>query len=273
MTDNSKKKKIIIGSVVGAVFLVSALAIGITINIKNEKEAQEVARLEQEKKEKEAQELKKQQEQQEQEEKERQEKLLKWNNEWNALGENQEYLALGSEYFYREGEANINGSYSFHITEEFLGTLFTICDGWYNGATVEDLRLVLNSALASLPNNATAQETYEAFVSYTEMVNRDAVITGEGQNPYDILVKNEPTQNTQQPNSNTTGNGSSNSNKNTNSNSNSNSNSNTPPSDSSDKGVSQDEAVPDGWTVDNGPDEWSEDQQGGVEGGLMSGGN
>ena len=272
MTGISKKKKIIIGSVVGAVFLVSALAIGITINIKNEKEAQEVARLEQEQKEKEAQELKKQQEQQEQEEKERQEKLLKWNNEWNALGENQEYLALGSDYFYREGEANINGSYSFHITEEFLGTLFTICDGWYNGATVEDLRLVLNSALASLPNNATAQQTYEAFVSYTEMVNRDAVITGEGQNPYDILVKNEPTQNTQQSTNNNS-NSNSNSNGNTTSkpNNNSSSNNSTPPSDnSSGEEVNLDDIF--GGNKDL-PDEWSEDQQGGVEGGLMSGGN
>ena len=186
-------------------FLVSTLAILIFNNIKKEKELQEAFRLEQEQAEKEAQELKKQQEQQKQAEKEHQEKLTKWNTEWNALGDSQQYLALGSEYFYREGEANLNGLYSFHITEEFLGTLFTICDGWYNGATVEDLRLVLNSALASLPNNATAQETYDAFMSYTEMVNRDAVITGKGQNPYDILVKKEPTQNTQQSNNSGSG--------------------------------------------------------------------
>lgn len=267
MNDKSKKKKIIVGSLTAFVILVGALAIVIFNNIKNE--LQEVARLEQEEKKKEAQELK---EQQKQEEKERQEKLAKYETEWSLLEDGKQYLALSSDYLKRV-EKHENGLYSYKISEEFVGTLYSIVDGFYNGATMEDLGVILNGALASLPDNATGKEVYDALVDYADTVDRDEVVTGEGTNPMDVLT---PSTNQSNGNSNTNNNSdnnssTTNSNKNNNSNGNTSSNNN-PPADTSDEDYSVEDTLPDGWAsnqVEGDPD----DHKAGVGGGLGTGGN
>lgn len=279
MTENSKKKKIIIGSVVGAVLLVSALAIGLSINIKNEKEAQEVARLEQEQKEKEAQELK---EKQEKEEKERQEqeRLAKYEMEWSLLEDGQQYLTLGTDYLKRV-EKHENGLYSYKITEEFVGTLYSIADGFYNGATMEDLSVILNGALVSLPDNATGKEVYDAFVNYADTVDRSEVVSGEGRNPMEVLT---PTNNQSSTNNNSSSNGggtgtsgggnsSSGGGGSTNTD---NGGSSTPPDNSSnnDSESSGGWGSADGWDVStDAPEGDPEDHKGGVEGSIGTGGN
>ena len=191
MNDKSKKKKIIVGSLTAFVILVGALAIIFINNIK--KELQEVARIEQEENDKALK------EQQEQEEKERQERLAKYETEWSLLEDGQQYLTLGSNYFKRV-EKHDNGLYTYKISEEFVGTLYSIVDGFYNGASMEDLSVILNGALASLPDNATGKEVYDAFVDYADTVDRDEVVTGEGDMPMDVLT---PTTNTQTSNGGT----------------------------------------------------------------------
>lgn len=179
----SKKKIIIISSVIAVVFL-SALAILIFNNVKKERELQEAIKLI-EQQEKEAQELK---EQQEQEEKERQEqeKLAEYESKWNALGNGKQYLALGSDHLKRTpkttGVNASDGLYDYTYSEEFIGTLFMIADQYFDGASKSDLDTVLNVALNELPDNATDREVYDALIKFTEMfVDKETVIFGLGE--------------------------------------------------------------------------------------------
>jgi len=246
----SKKKIIIISSVIAVVFL-SALAILIFNNVKKERELQEAIKLI-EQQEKEAQELK---EQQEQEEKERQEqeKLAEYESKWNALGNGKQYLALGSDHLKRTpkttGVNASDGLYDYTYSEEFIGTLFMIADQYFDGASKSDLDTVLNVALNELPDNATDREVYDALIKFTEMfVNKETVIFGLGE-PALGNSSNQTASNTTSSNTNTN-NSNKNSNKNNNSSSSNNNNS------SSNEGSMEDffnsGTTEDGWEVSDG---------------------
>lgn len=247
-----KKKIIIILSVI-AVVLVSALAILISNNIKKERELQEAIKLI-EQQEKEAQELK---EQQEQEEKERQEqeRLAKLEEGWNALGENQQYLTPNTEHF--NVTYNNDNTWKFTYSAEFVRTLLLIENGWFSSASMEDINRIINIAIPLLPENPTGKDLFGKFVEIAQTKDRDTIITGEGESPYDYFSSwgddtTDTTQSQQTTNnnnqSNTNNNNSSNSNKNNNSNSNSS-------SDNSDAGISEEEAgAANGWDVNTNPD-------------------
>ena len=226
--ENRKKKIIIISSVIAVIF-VSALAILIFNNVKKERELQEAIKLEQELEEKALK------EQQEQEEKEHQERVAKLEEGWNALGENQEYLALGSEHLKRTIEKQGNATLTtFTYTEEFIGTLYMIQDGWFVGINNQELVDALTEALAHIEGDtATGKEVYDALCDYISVVNRSAVISGTGEAPFSESTNNTVSQKDNQNQS--SNNQSSNKNNNQSSNKNNNSN-NPPPSESDDSG-------------------------------------
>lgn len=185
---------------------------------------------------------------------------------WKDMMENQEYLSLGSDYLKRV-EKHENGLYSYKITEEFVGTLYSIVDGFYNGATMEDLSVILNGALVSLPDNATGKEVYDAFVNYAETVDRDAVITGEGTDVLQGLIEIEPntTPNNQTSNNNNSNNSSSNKNNNTNNNNSQQQNSNNSSNDDSSSNEEDSEGgwgASDGWDVSGAPEGDPDDNAG-----------
>ena len=249
----TKKKKIIIGSIIAiAVILVGTLAILIFNNIKKEKELQEAIKLEQEQAEKEERELR------EQEEKERQDRLAKLEEGWNDLGDNQQYLNLGSQHLKR----TTNGDeVTFEYDLDFIDSFYMINDGWFQGCSKEELAKILSVALVDLPDNATGKEVYDALCDYSESINRDVAITGKGT---DIMqdfaeFEPEPTQNNQtsnqssNKNNGTSGNSSNNSSNSNNSTGNNNSSSDDNQEDNSDEidlppGVS---GAPEGDPADN----------------------
>ena len=223
--ENRKKKIIIISSVIAVIF-VSALAILIFNNIKKERELQEAIKLEQELEEKALK------EQQEQEEKERQERVVKLEEGWNALGENQEYLALGSDHLKRTINSDETSDFTWSV--EFIGALYMINDGVFNGIKKHDLNTFLDIALQDLPDNATGKEVYDAILKATELINVEELKNNIGEDPLAGLIQTdpEPTQSQQQTNqsSSNKNNNSSSSNKNNSSNNNQ---SSTPPADNS----------------------------------------
>lgn len=231
----SKKKKIIIS-------LIEALAvIAIILVLLNEwgnrehEKMLEATKLEQELEEKALK------EQQEQEEKERQERLAKLEEGWNALGENQEYLALGSTHLKR----TIEGDYHiFNYDIDFIDSLYMINDGWFQGISREDLGSILAVALVDLPDNATGRQVYDALCNYCENNNRSEVVTGQGVDVLEGLVKNDssPTSNNQTSNSNGN-NSTSNSNKNASSNNTS----------SNERQEETNAPQPEDWEVSEGP--------------------
>lgn len=145
---------------------------------------------------------------------------------WETLGENQECLTLGSEHLKRLSKTENGKKYvSFDYDVEFIDSLYMINDGWFQGCSKEDLIKILSVALVELPDNATGKEVYDALCNYTTIVNRDAVVTGEGTDVLEGLIQTdpEPNQNNQSSNNNN-----SNANQNNNNKNNNNSNNSTP---------------------------------------------
>ena len=224
-----KKKKIIIGSIIAvAVILVGTLTtIGFNL-VKNE--LQEAIKLI-EQQEKEAKEL---EEQQEQTEKEHQEKLAKWEQGWNTLGDNQQYFTLGTDHLKRTINSDETTTFSWSV--EFIGALYMIDDGVFNGIKKNELNMFLGIALQNLPDNATGKEVYDAILKATELFNVDELKSGVGEDPLAGLVQTDPEPTpapTQQSNQSSNKNNNSSSNKNNSSSSNQSSNT-TPPADDSD---------------------------------------
>lgn len=245
----SKKKKIIIG------LLVALAVIAITLVLLNEwgnrehEKMLEAIKLEQEL---EAQELR---EQQEQEEKERQERLAKLEEGWNALGEKQQYLTLGSQYLKRTIEDNYH-IFTYNI--DFIDSLYMINDGWFQGVSKEDLGSILAVALVDLTDNATGRQVYDALCNYCENNNRSEVVTGQGADVLEGLVKNDssPTSNNQTSNNN---HNSSNKNNNSSNNNSQQQNSNNSTANNSTNNKSDEEAADDfaeQWGGTGGPSEY-----------------
>ena len=175
----------------------------------------------------------------------------KWEDAWAALNENQEYLALGSEHLKRTIEKQGNATLTtITYTEEFIGTLYMIQEGWFIGINNQELVDALTEALAHIEGDtATGKEVYDALCEYISVVNRSAVISGTGEAPFSESTNNTVSQKDNQNQS--SNNQSINKNNNQSSNKNNNSN-NTPPSDSDDSGDDEQTRgtsnLPDGWT-------------------------
>lgn len=68
---------------------------------------------------------------------------LVWEQQWDSLGEKQQYLAFGSHLYRVE-----DGSYRY--SKEFVDVLHVIANGWFSGISKSDLDFVLPKALNEL---------------------------------------------------------------------------------------------------------------------------
>lgn len=107
---------------------------------------------------------------------------LVWEQQWDSLGEKQQYLAFGSHLYRVE-----DGSYRY--SKEFVDVLYVIVNGWFSGISKSDLDFVLPKALNELLDTATGKEVYDALILFTELYNRDTIITGEGETPYEYISR------------------------------------------------------------------------------------
>lgn len=199
---------------------------------------------------------------------------------WAEYSEQQkQYLTLGSDYLKRTpkttGVNAADGLYDYTYSNEFVSTLYIIHGEYFNGASKEDLDLILNTALNRLPDNATGEEVFKALGDFTELIDRNIVVSQDGTSPFDITVE-ESTQTNADANSTTNNTTSSNKNNNSTSNNNSNSsnNNNSGSSDSDEYGNTDPFAGDDGWST--GPevlDPSDEDNYSDTTGTIISGGN
>lgn len=182
---------------------------------------------------------------------------------WLELEAQQPYFTPNTEHF--NVTYNDDNTWKFTYSAEFVGTLYSIADGWYQGASIEDINRIINIAIPMLPENPTGKDVYDTFMELTEVLGRETVITGQGTSPYDYFsswgddTTNTDTTQSQQTTNNNQSNTNNSSNKN-NSNKNNNSNS----SNSSSGGISAEEGgAANGWNVSAGDDAW--DNVGDVE--------
>lgn len=129
---------------------------------------------------------------------------------WKNMESSQPYFQLGSEHLNRKQA--IPGWYEYTYDEAFIGTLYMIQGGWFNGASAEDLSQILNTALNNLPDNASSKEVYDALVDFASKYPHDRWVTGVGNSPMG------EEHNTPQPKPNNNSNGNSNNNSNSNNN-------------------------------------------------------
>ncbi len=202
---NNKHKKILI--ILGISFGILVIGIASTLIVvnHNRKKAEEKARLEK-LEELEQQEAEKQRLEEEKEKLEQQAR----DNEWANMESSQPYFQLGSEHLNRKQA--IPGWYEYTYDEAFIGTLYMIQGGWFNGASAEDLSQILNTALNNLPDNASSKEVYDALVDFASKYPHDRWVTGVGNSPMG------EEHNTPQPKPNNNSNGNSNNNSNSNNN-------------------------------------------------------
>ena len=100
--------------------------------------------------------------------------------EWNALGEKQKYFQLNSEHLKREKVMEL--FYDYTYDNEFIDTFFMISNGFFNGASKENIVNILNTALNELPDNATARDVFDELskfaITYSDI--KDQWVNGEG---------------------------------------------------------------------------------------------
>ena len=103
-------------------------------------------------------------------------------SEWELLGDKQQYLAFGENLYRTE-----NKTYGY--SKEFVDVLYIIADGWFSGASKRDLDIILQISLEKLSDTASAKEVYDALWMFSISTVREAMITGEGESPYEDLKR------------------------------------------------------------------------------------
>lgn len=105
-----------------------------------------------------------------------------WEQQWEALGESQQYLAFGT-HVYRKGDDD------YRYSNEFVNVLCVIADGWFSGASGSDLDYILPRALGKLSDTASGKEVYDKLVSFTQEYKQEVMVMKKGENPYEHMKR------------------------------------------------------------------------------------
>lgn len=116
---------------------------------------------------------------------------LEQSEEWKKLASDYAIFKLNGDHLKRTGDEPM--AYDYTYTEEFVGKLYMICDGWFNGASKEEIDDILSIALYSSPSDASGEEVYQALVTIASTMNHDLLITGKGTPPTQSAQSNQNT--------------------------------------------------------------------------------
>ena len=105
-----------------------------------------------------------------------------WESQWEALGERQQYLAFGTHLSRNENEG-------YKYSREFVDTFYMIADGWFSGASDNDLQFILLLALEQLPDTAVGKEVYDKLISITQNYKQEVMVMKGGESPYEVITR------------------------------------------------------------------------------------
>lgn len=110
------------------------------------------------------------------------EKSTVWEQQWEALGESQQYLSFGTHLSRNEDE-------EYKYSKEFVDVFYIIADGWFSGASVDDLQFILPLALEKLPDTVSGKEVYDELVSFTQTYKQEVMVMKKGETPYELITR------------------------------------------------------------------------------------